>query len=356
MGSLGVSVIIPTYNRASLVGRSVDSALAASRPGDEVLVVDDGSTDGTAAQLRSAYGEKIRYIASPHVGPAAIRNLGVREARLPLLAFLDSDDEWMRDKLELQRTVMERRPDVLLCFTDFAHRTRTGAEIRRYLRSWHHDPRSWDEILAPGFAYSTLGTLPPGRADFKVHIGDLHYTEMHGDYVCTSTVVIRRELAGDALHFPEDLRRFDDWCCFGRLCGRGAAAYLDCETQWNCDHSGPRVTGADDDLYCEDERILILQRVWGSDPAFLARHEARYREVLASHRRARAKELLALGRTREARDEFRLAGRASFVDRTLAAIPGPLTRAIVTVRRRLRGKKHWVGANPPAVGVPPAPS
>ena len=298
-----------------------------------MIVLDDGSTDDTAERL-ATYAGRIRHLSSAHVGPGAIRNLGIREARAPLVAFLDSDDEWMPDKLELQRTLMGCRPDVLFCFSDFGHRTRHGAEIRRYLSRWHRDRRSWAELLGPGFPFSSLSPLPPGRHDFPVHVGDLYFTEMLGDYVCTSTVMVRREEARPALCFAGDLRRFEDWECFGRLAGVGLAAYLDCETQWNCDHAGPRLTRADE-LSCSTARITIVQRVWGADPEFLARHSAQYREVLAFHQRARARALLGLGRTREAREGFRLAGSISLVERTLASLPGPLTRAIVTARRNV---------------------
>jgi glycosyltransferase involved in cell wall biosynthesis len=339
MPAPGVSVIIPTYNRAALVARAVDSVLAATREGDEVIVVDDGSTDGTHERLQ-AYGSRIRYVRSEHIGVSAVRNLGVRESRQPLVAFLDSDDEWMPDKLELQRTVMERRADVVLCCTDFGHRSRTGQEFHRHSVVWHQDARSWNEILAPGVPFSQFGPLPPGRPDFAVHIGDLYRTQMFGDYVGTSTAVVRRSVAGSGFHFPEDLRRYDDWACFGRVCATGPVAYLDCETQWNCDHPSPRITRADPESYCRYERLTILQRVWGSDPAFLARHGDSYRRVVRKHRQALAKELLAEGRPREARRELRLLDSASPVDWTLACLPGPLTRLLVSGRRALRRRRR----------------
>jgi glycosyltransferase involved in cell wall biosynthesis len=197
MSSLGVPVIIPTHDRAALVRPAIDSTLAATTPEDEIIVVDDGSTDGSTAAL-ARYGARVRLVSSPHCGPGAARNLGVREARRPFVAFLDSDDEWMPDKLQLQRSVMQRRPDVVLCFTDFAHRTREGAEVHGCLAGWHRDPHSWDEILGPGVPFSSYASLPAGRASFSVHVGDLYPTEMLGDYVCTSTVLVRRAAAGEA--------------------------------------------------------------------------------------------------------------------------------------------------------------
>lgn len=350
MRSLAVSVIIPAYNRGTIVRRAIDSALAAIRPGDEVLVVDDGSTDDTPARLAS-YRDRIRYLSFAHVGPGAIRNLGVRAASNPLVAFLDSDDEWMPDKLELQRTVMEKRPEVLFCFSDFGHRTRDGREFRRFLHTWHRDPRNWDEILPTACLFSSLGPLPPGRQDFRIHLGDLYPTEMLGDYVCTSTVVVRREEAGSALHFAENLWRYEDWACFGQLARAGVAAYLDCETQWNCDHEGPRLTHADRIDGCT-ARLAVLTKVWGSDRAFLAEHAGPYGAVLTSHRRAKARALIAAGRTKEAREELRLAGSASISERLLASLPGVLARGTVAVRNRLRGQRGGVSSKARTAQLP----
>jgi hypothetical protein len=144
-----------------------------------------------------------------------------------------------------------------------------------------------------------------------------------------------------------DLRRCQDWECFGQLARAGPAAYMDCETQWNCDHGGARLTHAAELAY-ETAKVEILQRVWGSDSAFLEKHGEAYRKVLVSNQRARAKALLALGRTREAREQFRIAGSASLADRTLASLPGPLTRAIVTARRALRRKRRVAPPSRPA--------
>src|SRR5271169_6309691 len=103
-----VSVVIPTYNRAHLVCRAVDSALAQCLDGDEVIVVDDGSTDNTEAAL-APYGSRIVHLRVPNGGAGKARNIGVKAASNPLIAFLDSDDEWMKGKLEIQRTLMQAR-------------------------------------------------------------------------------------------------------------------------------------------------------------------------------------------------------------------------------------------------------
>jgi len=99
---LGVSVIIPTLNRAPLVSRAVESALSALSDEDELIVVDDGSTDGTSEAL-ARYEGQIHVLRGRGAGVGAARNAGMREATRDLLAFLDDDDEWMEDKIDLQR-------------------------------------------------------------------------------------------------------------------------------------------------------------------------------------------------------------------------------------------------------------
>ncbi len=112
-----VSVIIPTYNRRQMLGDTVESVLSQSFKGFELIVVDDGSEDGTAEHL-SKYGSSLRVISQPRRGVSAARNLGVRCSSGRYLAFLDSDDLWQPKKLEVQVTYMEELPEVQICQTE----------------------------------------------------------------------------------------------------------------------------------------------------------------------------------------------------------------------------------------------
>jgi glycosyltransferase involved in cell wall biosynthesis len=102
-----VSVIIPTYNRSNLVTRAVDSVLQQTYPNHEVIVVDDGSTDDTR-QVLASYKDRITYIYQKNSGNAVARNTGIRAARGKWIAFLDSDDVWLPEKLSRQMEILTR--------------------------------------------------------------------------------------------------------------------------------------------------------------------------------------------------------------------------------------------------------
>ena len=112
-----VSVVIPTYNRADLVQRAVRSVLAQTRPADQVIVVDDGSTDETGPLVRIQFGS-VDYLAQENRGVSAARNRGIEVATGEWIALLDSDDEWLPEKLERQMACLEQEPDYRLCHTD----------------------------------------------------------------------------------------------------------------------------------------------------------------------------------------------------------------------------------------------
>jgi glycosyltransferase involved in cell wall biosynthesis len=149
MGSDLVSVVIPTFNRRALLPRAIDSVFAAICADDEVIVVDDGSTDGTKAVLAS-YGSRIRSIRLSNGGAGRARNRGIQEARHPLIAFLDSDDEWMSDRLVLGRRLLGARPDVVFCFSDFGLRAANCPDRHDGLARWSHGGKPWSDILGAG--------------------------------------------------------------------------------------------------------------------------------------------------------------------------------------------------------------
>jgi glycosyltransferase involved in cell wall biosynthesis len=112
-----ISVVIPTYNRAELVLRALRSVFTQTCPAEQVIVVDDGSTDDTGPLVRIQFGS-VDYLPQQNRGVSAARNRGIEVATGEWIALLDSDDEWLPEKLERQMACLEQEPDYRLCHTD----------------------------------------------------------------------------------------------------------------------------------------------------------------------------------------------------------------------------------------------
>ena len=112
-----VSVIIPTYNRGWILKEAIDSVLTQDYNNFELIVVDDGSTDNTS-EILASYGNDIKVLFQENKGVSAARNRGIAEASGQFIAFLDSDDLWLPQKLSTQVEFFDKTPDALICQTE----------------------------------------------------------------------------------------------------------------------------------------------------------------------------------------------------------------------------------------------
>jgi len=112
-----ISVVIPTYNRRQTIGRSIDSILNQTLFPSEIIVVDDGSTDGTSDYIQSNF-PSIRLLQQPNKGVSSARNMGIRSSNSDWVALLDSDDEWFPKKLEKQVMTLSQNLDIKFCHTE----------------------------------------------------------------------------------------------------------------------------------------------------------------------------------------------------------------------------------------------
>lgn len=117
MRRITISLIVPTFNRAHTLRRALDSVYAQTLQPDEVLVVDDGSSDGTEELVRSEYPQA-QYLRQPNAGVSSARNRGIRAAQGDWIALLDSDDAWLPQKLARQVAVIAADPALSIVHTD----------------------------------------------------------------------------------------------------------------------------------------------------------------------------------------------------------------------------------------------
>ncbi len=115
-----ISVIIPTYNRLEFLPIAIDSVLSQTYPPYEIIIVDDGSTDGTKDFIKYVYGNSLKYIYQKNQGVSSARNTGIYVSKGDFIAFLDSDDWWNKNKLEEQVKCLLSNPYYEVCYTNEA--------------------------------------------------------------------------------------------------------------------------------------------------------------------------------------------------------------------------------------------
>jgi glycosyltransferase involved in cell wall biosynthesis len=160
-----VSVVIPTYNAARYVGAAVDSVLGQTFRDVEILVVDDGSTDGTRALL-SRYGTAIRYLRQENGGVSAARNRGIQESRGRYVGFLDADDTWFPEKLDRQIAALESSSLHRACYS--AHvicsEALTPLAVQRSVRRGS----TLEDLLLRGNVVGSICTVVCDRSLFSI--------------------------------------------------------------------------------------------------------------------------------------------------------------------------------------------
>lgn len=230
-----VTVVIPTYNREGFIGAAIGSVLAQTFADFELIVVDDGSTDGTAAVVAAIRDPRIRYTRQEHRGISAAMNHGLRAARGAYIARLDSDDVWLPELLETEVAVLDARPEV-------------GAAYAR--------GRGVDEGGRPTLDVWGMAERFPG---------DSFRSMLYGDFTCNITVVARRECFERAGWFDETMVTNEDWDLWLRVARHYRFAYTDRVLAHFRRHQG-NITG----LASPFLRATLEQRVRVLDKAFAA--------------------------------------------------------------------------------------
>jgi glycosyltransferase involved in cell wall biosynthesis len=188
-----LSVVIPLYNKERHVARALQSVLNQTYGDLELIVVDDGSTDGSAEVVQTFRDPRIRLVHREHInswGGHAARNVGIAESRADLIAFLDADDEWLPEHLATIRRLSERCPECGAFATSLCAVTPQGTVERFRYKDIPASP--WEGVL-PNYFRAALGTWP----------------------VNSSSVAVCKRVFEDVGRFPEGERHggdLDMWC------------------------------------------------------------------------------------------------------------------------------------------------
>ncbi len=208
-----VSIIIPTFNRETLLPRALDSVLAQTLDDWEIIVIDDGSTDQTAAVV-ATYARRLKdrfiYLRQANRGSSHARNHGIDICNGRLVAFLDSDDEFLPNKLERQLDLFNRRSELGFVYSDFAFVDLDGAR---------HD--SAFDVKCPVAREVPFDTIDPGLC---VCTGSLFDTLIRQYFIATIVGMVRREVLGDTIRFPVDQSYAEEWLFYlkvARTCRAG---------------------------------------------------------------------------------------------------------------------------------------
>lgn len=211
-----VSVVIPTYNRAHTLAAALDSVLSQTLPPDEVIVIDDGSTDNTVSLL-SGYGDTVTTLHQENRGVSHARNVGIAHAKSEWIAFLDSDDHWLPDKLRRQSLMVEQHSTYQICHTNEIW-VRNGVRVNQMKK------------------HTKYG-------------GNIYCHCLPRCVISPSSVMIHRNLFALTGNFDESLPACEDYDLWLRICANHPVLYID----------EPLVTrhgGHDDQL---------SRRYWGMD-------------------------------------------------------------------------------------------
>jgi len=186
-----VSVIIPTYNRSKFVKKAIDSVLAQMYKDYEIIVVDDGSTDNTK-EVIEPYMDRIRYIYQENAGASAARNIGIKAAKGDWIAFLDSDDHWLPEKLFVQMAAIKRNPHIIAHMVNANtsnYGDPSGSSFLHCRFPFNKKEGIIDAPFLPHFTYRTIA-LPPAvicRKDSAIKAGLFDESFLFGndyDFMC----------------------------------------------------------------------------------------------------------------------------------------------------------------------------
>jgi len=231
-----VSVIVPCYNRADIVGETIDSLLRQTYADLEVIVVDDGSTDRTREVIADYRDQRVHYFHKPNGGLSSARNYGLGQARGEFIAFLDSDDLWLDWKLDVQMNLFKRHGEVGMIWSDMSTFSQIGTTLsERHLRDYYsaYELVDFERNHRPAGTLAKLGPVAPATlGNCPYYVADVFEHMFSGNLVHPSTAIVRRERLRESGPFEPEVTGpgGEDYHFYFRICSKGPVAFLDAST------------------------------------------------------------------------------------------------------------------------------
>lgn len=341
-----VSVVIAAYNAAATLDETLRDTLAQTLPDFEIVVVDDGSTDGTWDVLQR-HAPRVRAVRQANAGIGAARNRGMREARGEFIALLDADDLCDPARLQIQLAYLQAHPDILLCSTDFSSFDARGEIERSSIGSYYS--RCAARHGGVRARYPEHGSLVlevdacglPAGSQVACHAGQVYEQMMLGNFIHPGTSMFRRsalELGGS---FDPAIRIACEWDWLVRVTRVGKVGYIDLPLL--AYRRSPTQVSSSPGMNLDSLRVarLIHQRdprLSSQDPSAVRRQlgnlELQAAYALAPTRRAQALSLLASSVLRH-----RVVNSVSLRSLLRIALPMRVLLGVRGLRQRLRAAR-----------------
>lgn len=196
-----ISVVIPLYNKERQIAQTLQSVFAQTYQDFEVVIVNDGSTDNSVAEVEKIADSRIRLIHQENTGVSAARNRGVEEATYELIAFLDADDEWKPEYLEAQYRLYQKYQECSVYVCDYEHRSNEGNIKPTIIRKLPFD--GIDGVLTNYFEVASCSHPP----------------------ICSISIMVKKEAIQAIGGFPLGIKSGEDLLTWARLATRYRIAY-----------------------------------------------------------------------------------------------------------------------------------
>lgn len=335
-----VSVVIPAFNAAATLRETLDSVLEQTYPNVEVIVVDDGSTDGTSEILRS-YAGRIRIVTQANAGLAGARNAGLERARGEFVALMDADDLCVPGRIAVQVQFLRALPQVILCASDFGAFNAQGPVAQRYLERYYAVAGNAAGGVRSLFDHVHRVTLAANgdcaAREIEAYSGMIRDRLVMGNFLHPPTVMFRRSLLGEVGLLAPRFRNLCDYEWLLRASRVGLIGFLPLPLiRYRL--SAAQMSGDQNTWQVKTDLVRILEEIREGDAQFWSAHADGLNGRLADAHYGAANYLCERDRRRAWRHALagiRLAFPPAQARRALLKLilPAPVLRLVRATRR-----------------------